>query len=92
MEPREELPLTPGARAIVKVSLQGSMYPEGLVVPVKSLVGDKDNGFAIWIFDENNSRVNKQSISVKHIENELAIVEGDIRLGQRVVSAGEPQK
>lgn len=88
MEPREELPLTPGARAIVKVSLQGSMYPEGLVVPVKSLVGDKDNGFAIWIFDENNSRVNKQSISVKHIENELAIVEGDIRLGQRVVSAG----
>ena len=88
MEPRDELPLTPGARAIVKVSLQGSMYPEGLVVPVKSLVGDENNGFAVWIFDNTTSRVNKQTVSVKHIENELAIIEGDISLGQRVVSAG----
>tara|TARA_A200000159_G_scaffold164955_1_gene198110 strand:+ start:44611 stop:45684 length:1074 start_codon:yes stop_codon:yes gene_type:complete len=88
MEPRDELPLTPGARAIVKVSLQGSMYPEGLVVPVKSLVGDEDSGFAVWIFDKTTSRVNKQTVNVKHIENELAIIEGDISLGQRVVSAG----
>ncbi|WP_416359966.1 efflux RND transporter periplasmic adaptor subunit [Alteromonas genovensis] len=88
MEPRDELPLTPGARAIVKVSLQGSMYPEGLVVPVKSLVGDENNGFAVWIFDNTTSRVNKQTVNVKHIENELAIIEGDISLGQRVVSAG----
>jgi RND family efflux transporter MFP subunit len=88
MEPRDELPLTPGARAIVKVSLQGSMYPEGLVVPVKSLVGDENNGFAVWIFDKTTSRVNKQTVNVKHIENELAIIEGDISLGQRVVSAG----
>ena len=88
MEPRDELPLTPGARAIVKVSLQGSMYPEGLVVPVKALVGDENNGFAVWIFDKATSRVNKQTVSVKHIENELAIIEGDISLGQRVVSAG----
>jgi RND family efflux transporter MFP subunit len=88
MEPRDELPLTPGARAIVKVSLQGSMYPEGLVVPVKALVGDENNGFAVWIFDKATSRVNKQTVNVKHIENELAIIEGDISLGQRVVSAG----
>ncbi|WP_420837594.1 efflux RND transporter periplasmic adaptor subunit [Alteromonas genovensis] len=88
MEPRDELPLTPGARAIVKVSLQGSMYPEGLVVPVKSLVGDENNGFAVWIFDKATSRVTKQAVNVKHIENELAIIEGDISLGQRVVSAG----
>ncbi|WP_438823506.1 efflux RND transporter periplasmic adaptor subunit [Alteromonas sp. P256] len=88
MEPRDELPLTPGARAIVKVSLQGSMYPEGLVVPVKSLVGDEDSGFAVWVFDKATSRVNKQSVNVKHIQNELAIIEGDISLGQRVVSAG----
>lgn len=88
MEPRDELPLTPGARAIVKVSLQGSMYPEGLVVPVKSLVGDEHNGFAVWIFDKATSRVTKQAVNVKHIENELAIIEGDISLGQRVVSAG----
>ena len=42
----------------------------------------------MWIFDKTTSRVNKQTVNVKHIENELAIIEGDISLGQRVVSAG----
>jgi RND family efflux transporter MFP subunit len=95
MEPREELPLTPGARAVVKVSLQGSLYPEGLVVPVQSLVGDEDSGFAVWVFNDETSSVVKQAVSVKHIENELAVIEGNndsnIALGQQVVAAGATQ-
>jgi RND family efflux transporter MFP subunit len=95
MEPREELPLTPGARAVVKVSLQGSLYPDGFVVPVRSLVGDKDSGFAVWVFNSESSSVTKQSVNVKHIENELAIIEGqnkgEITLGQQVVAAGATQ-
>ena len=60
MEPREELPLTPGARAVVKVSLQGSLYPEGFVVPVRALVGDKDSGFAVWVYNDETSSVAKK--------------------------------
>ncbi|WP_233094788.1 efflux RND transporter periplasmic adaptor subunit [Alteromonas sp. IB21] len=95
MEPREELPLTPGARAVVKVSLQGSLYPEGLVVPVQSLVGNEDSGFAVWVYNDETSSVVKQAVSVKHIENELAVIEGknegNIALGQQVVAAGATQ-
>ena len=95
MEPREELPLTPGARAVVKVSLQGSLYPEGFVVPVRALVGDKDSGFAVWVYNDETSSVAKQAVNVKHIENELVIIEGksqgEITLGQQVVAAGATQ-
>lgn len=91
MAPREELPLTPGARAVVKVGLQGTLFTNGVVVPVKSLVGDEDNGFAVWLFDEDSQTVQKTSVDVKHIENQLAVVKGDVKLGQRVVAAGAAQ-
>jgi len=91
MAPRDELPLTPGARAVVKVSLQGTLYPDGVVVPVKALVGDENNGFAVWLYDDKTQQVSKQSISVKHIENNLAIIEGNVQLGQQVVAAGAAQ-
>lgn len=95
MEPREELPLTPGARAVVKVSLQGSLYPEGLVVPVRSLVGNADAGFSVWVYNEASNSVTKQTVEVKHIEDELAIIESNgqsnLTLGQKVVAAGATQ-
>ena len=91
MEPRDELPLTPGARAVVKVSLQGSLYPDGFVVPVKALVGDENDGFALWVFDDKTQTVSKHRVSVKHIENEMAVIEGDVRVGEQVVSAGASQ-
>jgi RND family efflux transporter MFP subunit len=91
MAPREDLPLTPGARAVVKVSLQGTLYPDGFVVPVKALVGDKENGFAVWLYNDDTQLVSKQTIAVRHIENDLAVIEGDVALGQFIVAAGAAQ-
>lgn len=91
MAPRDELPLTPGARAVVKVSLQGTLYPDGFVVPVKALVGDEENGFAVWLYNKDTQLVAKQAINVRHIENDLAVIEGDVTLGQLVVAAGAAQ-
>lgn len=91
MEPRKELPLTPGARAVVKVSLQGSLYSDGLVVPVKALVGDENDGFAVWVLDDSLQTVKQHSVDVKHIEGDIAVVEGPISLGQKVVAAGAAQ-
>jgi RND family efflux transporter MFP subunit len=88
MEPREDLPLTPGARAVVKVSLQGSPFPDGVVVPIQSLVGDKASGFAVWVYDESSKLVNKVSVTVEHIHEDFAVLSGSLALGQKVVAAG----
>ena len=64
-------------------------------MPVRALVGDKDSGFAVWVYNDETSSVAKQAVNVKHIENELAIIEGksqgEITLGQQVVAAGATQ-
>ena len=91
MAPREELPLTPGARAVVKVGLQGTLFTDGFVVPVKALVGNEDNGFAVWLYDNQSESVIKAPVEVKHIENKLAVITGNVKLGQRVVAAGAAQ-
>ena len=88
MEPKDDLPLTPGARAIVKVSINGSPYPDGVVVPVQSLVGDKANGFAVWVYDESKQRAHKVNVDVKHIQSNMAIISSTLRVGEKVVAAG----
>lgn len=88
MEPREALPLTPGARAVVKVSLQGSQFSTGAVVPVQALVGDKASGFAVWVYDESTQLANKVSVSVEHIHEEFAVISSTLSIGSKVVAAG----
>ena len=88
MEPRPDLPLTPGARAVVKVSLQGAPYPNSLVVPVSALVGDENNGFAVWVYDEKTGSVIKEAVMIDHIEDTMAIITSDLRAGKKVVAAG----
>lgn len=91
MEPRNDLPLTPGARAVVKVSLEGTPYPDSLVVPVKSLVEDEANQFGVWVYDEKTGTVSKTPVTVNHIEDALAVITSDLSAGQRVVAAGASQ-
>ena len=88
MEPKAELPLTPGARAIVKVSINGSPFPEGLVIPVQSLVGDEDTGFAVWAYDESNQTAHKVAVDVVHIQDNVAIIKSSLSVGEKVVAAG----
>ncbi|MGK0501872.1 efflux RND transporter periplasmic adaptor subunit [uncultured Alteromonas sp.] len=88
MEPRADLPLTPGARAVVKVSLQGSPFPDGVVVPVQSLVGDEASGFGVWVYNESSKLVNKVSVTVEHIHEDFAVLSGSLALGEKVVAAG----
>ena len=91
MEPREDLPLTPGARAIVKVSINGSPYSDGVVVPTQALVGDKDSGFAVWVYDAAQQTAHKMAVDVKHIQGNMAIIGGALTIGDNVVAAGASQ-
>ena len=61
------------------------------MVPVKALVGNEDNGFAVWLYDNQSESVIKTPVEVKHIENKLAVITGNVELGQRVVAAGAAQ-
>lgn len=88
MEPRADLPLTPGARAVVKVSLQGAPYPNSVVVPVQALVEDGKSGFAVWVYEASNNTVTKAPVEVNHIEDTLAIINSNLQAGQQVVAAG----
>lgn len=88
MEPLKEFQLTPGARAVVKLQLEGSLFSDGVVVPIEAIVGDKASGFSVWVYDEENLSVHKESVTVEHIREEFAILKGALSLGQQVVAAG----
>lgn len=80
--------LTPGARAVVEVTIGSQTYGDGLLVPFTSLVGNKDSGFHLWRFDEANSQVERVEVQVLHIEDTFALVQGELNKGDRVVAAG----
>lgn len=90
MDPIDQLPLTPGARAIVRVQLQGTVHSKGVVVPINALVGDANNGFAVWIYNQKGT-VEKRQVMVLNVVANSAIVEGNIDIGQQVIAAGANQ-
>jgi len=88
MDPRADLPLTPGARAVLKVSITGSPYPDGFIVPIQSLVGDSATGFAVWVYDEMKQTAQKVEVDVKHIQDQLAVINSTLSVGEKVIAAG----
>lgn len=80
--------LTPGARAVVDVTLGYQSYGDGLLLPFSAVVGNNSEGFHVWKFDPQSSQVKKTQISVLHIESNYALITGDVALGDLVVAAG----
>ncbi len=91
MEPESGMVVTPGARAVVKVELAGTPYPDALVIPVKALLGSKTDGFTVWVYDKTSRTVSPVAVKVAHIQDELAVIHSDLTAGQQVVSAGASQ-
>lgn len=88
MEPQPDLPLTPGARAVVRVNLNGNAYADGMMVPIKALVGDDASGFNVWKYNESTQSVSQVPVSVDHIEDQFAVIKGDLVVGDQIVAAG----
>lgn len=80
--------LTPGARAVVNVTLGYQSYGEGVLVPFSSLVGNDAEGFKVWRFDQNSQQVNAVDVNVMHVEQSFALVDGQLSVGDFVVAAG----
>ena len=88
MEAREDLSLVPGSRAMVHLISDVKKFTTGEVVPFTALLGDNDAGFYVWRFNSSTNKVEKALIEVLHIEDQHAIVSGELSVGDLVVSAG----
>ena len=80
--------LTPGARAVVNVTLGYSLYEKGLLVPFSSLQGNDNEGFHVWRFDSQTSTVSRVDVAVQQLLDKHAIVNGELKRSDLVVAAG----
>ncbi|WJG09195.1 efflux RND transporter periplasmic adaptor subunit [Aliiglaciecola sp. LCG003] len=88
MAPNDELNLTPGARAVVKTSVNSELKDSGVLIPINALVGNNDQGFHVWKYTQNQQSVIKVGVDVLQMKNELALVSGELMPGDFLVSAG----
>lgn len=87
----ENIKLTPGARAIVKVSFESNAEKSSLLIPFNALQGNDAEGFHVWKFDPATSQVVKAAVEVKAIENNWASITAGVSEGDLVVAAGASQ-
>jgi RND family efflux transporter MFP subunit len=82
--------LTPGTRAIVKVK-SNINQTTGVLVPLSALLGDRDSGFNVWLFDPVNHSLQKRAVTVNQIVEEFALLSSGVNAGDKVVSAAANQ-
>ncbi|MEM9101522.1 MAG: efflux RND transporter periplasmic adaptor subunit [Pseudomonadota bacterium] len=80
--------LTPGARAIVDVSLGYQPHDNALMVPFTAIQGSDVEGFGVWKYNTKTHQVEKVAVKVLDIEHEHALIAGDLSLDALVVAAG----
>ena len=76
----------PGSRATVTIE-DLARLKDALIIPVKSLVGDKTSGFYVWRFNAENSSVEKVNVEVAQLVGEHVILASGLSVSDKVVSA-----
>lgn len=76
----------PGSRATVTIE-DLARLKDALIIPVKSLVGDKTSGFYVWRFNATTSSVEKVSVEVAQLVGEHVILASGLLVSDKVVSA-----
>jgi RND family efflux transporter MFP subunit len=82
-----ENPITPGARAKVKVHLDQEGSIDQLIIPYTALFAEQD-AFFVWRYNPQNQQVNKVAVSVVSVRGDYAGIKGDLTEGDKIVSAG----
>lgn len=80
--------LTPGARAVVNITLGDHSYGDGLLVPFSSLIGNDNEGFKVWRFNPSSQIVEAVLVDVLHVEQDYALVKSPLTIHDSVVAAG----
>lgn len=77
----------PGSRAMVTIETKVSKA-HVIAVPVSAVFGDSESGFAVWWFDEAQSRVTKKTVTVNGIFDKYVLIGTGLAAGDKIVSAG----
>ncbi|MDU0353430.1 efflux RND transporter periplasmic adaptor subunit [Paraglaciecola aquimarina] len=83
----QETSLIPGSRAMVTVQNSKSRNLV-TVVPISAVVGSAETGFAVWIYNQDKSIVNKREVQVNGMLSKFAVVSRGLTEGEKVISAG----
>lgn len=85
---RHDAVLVPGMPAEIMITHTEEADTALFVVPSEAIF-EKENQAAIWMLDEESSRVNSRAIEVVRITKEgHALVRGNLTAGERIVAAG----
>ena len=76
----------PGSRASVKIKNNGEKK-NAILIPIKSLVGDKVSGFTVWRFDPLKNEVDSVKVEIAALKGEFAMVTSGVMPGDKLVSA-----
>lgn len=83
--------LTPGARAVVQVSLESQSDEQHLLVPFNALQGNDSEGFHVWKFNRDTAQVSKANVDVLSVKTRFAAIKSGITEGDLIVAAGAAQ-
>lgn len=86
----DEFFLTPGARAIAKITLKQN-HIDGFVIPVSALVGQKSGGFSVWLFNQETQMLTQQAVDVVEMFDDYVLIRSGVTTGDKVVSAAANQ-
>lgn len=80
----------PGSRASVKIE-NISEQNSAILIPIKSLMGDKNKGFKVWKFRPENNDIQSIPVNIASLQGEFAVVSSGVTVGDKIVSAAVNQ-
>ncbi|SFD00653.1 efflux RND transporter periplasmic adaptor subunit [Pseudoalteromonas denitrificans] len=80
----------PGSRASVKIENMSEQH-SAILIPIKSLMGDKNKGFKVWKFNPEMNNVQAAPVEIASLQGEFAVVSSGVNVGDKIVSAAVNQ-
>ncbi|WP_342806238.1 efflux RND transporter periplasmic adaptor subunit [Alteromonas sp. M12] len=91
LEGQNQIQVTPGARAIVNVTVETPNSNGNLLIPFRALVGSDDEGFFVWRYLAEIQSVEKVPVEVLSVEDAVVVIDGPLNEQDFVISAGAAQ-
>ncbi|MBU2879019.1 MULTISPECIES: efflux RND transporter periplasmic adaptor subunit [Aliiglaciecola] len=88
LEGQNQIQVTPGARAMVNVTVETPNNSGSLLIPFRALVGNDADGFFVWRYVAESQTVEKVQVNVHSIEDATVVVDGELNEHDFVISAG----
>ncbi|GAB2679102.1 efflux RND transporter periplasmic adaptor subunit [Aliiglaciecola sp. 3_MG-2023] len=91
LESNSQLQVTPGARAVVNVTVETPSNNGEMLIPFRALVGNDGDGFFVWRYVAERQTVEKVQVNVLSVEESFVVVDGQLSEQDFVISAGAAQ-